>query len=110
MTSRGQRRDRRDRARRLGARPRVHRVRRHPYARVKIRDIFLKRRVKTASCMRTRSSHLFTAQPSQTRMSSDTPSLLERPSLEEPRPVHARWSELNGEFLDFAAENPEYLE
>lgn len=43
-------------------------------------------------------------------MPSDTPSLLERPPLEEARPVHARWSELNGEFLDFVAENPEYLE
>jgi hypothetical protein len=43
-------------------------------------------------------------------MSSDTPTLLERPPLEEARPVHARWSELNGEFLDFVAENPEYLE
>jgi hypothetical protein len=31
-------------------------------------------------------------------------------ALEEARPAHLRWSAVNGEFLDFVAENPEYLE
>jgi hypothetical protein len=38
---------------------------------------------------------------------------LESPALdaiEEARSSHVRWSELNGEFLDHVAENPEYLE
>jgi hypothetical protein len=43
-------------------------------------------------------------------MSNGTPSRPELFPLEEARPVHARWSELNGEFLDFVARNPEYLE
>ena len=42
-------------------------------------------------------------------MSIGTPSLPEHLPLEEARPVHARWSELNADFLDHVARNPEYL-
>lgn len=43
-------------------------------------------------------------------MHTSTPSPPELRPLDEARPAHARWSELNGEFLDFVARNPEYLD